>query len=134
VGVEMRTFKFLWILFLAIAFDGLAADLIKDGQQLLKEVDEKFEEQLNDIDFSQDELKQLKAFIHKGIESKSLEEQQKNKDLILKNTQDLLEQYQAHDTSCKARYEALGNPNYAQINKDCYNEFIKRICPLYPFC
>jgi E3 ubiquitin-protein ligase DOA10 len=133
-GLEMRTIIYLGLLFIAFSLNGLAVDQIQNEQHLLKQMDEKFDEELNDVDFSQDELKKLREFMHKGIKSKSLEELQKNAELIRNNTQTLLEQYQDHDTSCKARHEALGNSNYAEINKNCYNEFIKGICPLYPFC
>jgi myosin-crossreactive antigen len=102
--------------------------------KVLKQVDQKFDEELSDVDFSQDELKKLKTFIHKGIESKSLEELSQNADLIIKNTQTLLDSYQDENTTCKADEEKIGNDNYEQINRDCYTSTLKDICPLYPFC
>lgn len=104
------------------------------AQKLFTIIDAKFNEELSDVDFSQDELKKLKAFMHYGIETKSSAELSENFHHILKNAQKLIEQYEDTNTTCKANQETLGNKNYIKINEDCFHTTIKQICPLYPFC
>lgn len=130
----MNKLKFLFILAAIVLLYSTAHSQILIAQQLFNIIDPKFEEEMNDIDFSQDELKKLKRFIHDGIEAKSSKELRQHFHLILKNTQTLLDQYQDENTTCKADEETIGNDNYEQINRDCYTSTLKDICPLYPFC
>lgn len=130
----MKKFNLLFMSVILCALVTISRAEAPIVEKLLQNVDEKFNEELNDVDFSQDELKKLREMIHKGIKSKSNEELEKNKEIILKNSQMLLEGYQEQNTTCKANQETLGNQNYAKINKECFESTIKKLCPLYPFC
>jgi hypothetical protein len=131
---SMRKIKPLLILICMGAFVSMSYGQLIVAQRLFTIIDAKFNEELSDIDFSQDELKKLKAFIHHGIQTKSSDELDKNFDLIIKNSHTLIENYEDENTACKANQEGLGNPNYVKINQDCFQSTINKMCPLYPFC
>ena len=130
----MRQIQFLLILLLAPLLVMASEGGIMTLDQLLIKVDQMVKAELSEIDFSQDELKNLRTFIHRGIESKSVEEVAKNAGLIIENTQKLLDAYEEQNTTCKAGQESIGNDNYVQINNQCYLSTLKNLCPLYPFC